>query len=465
MAGIHCRRLKLVVGLVLVCSMFATSGSALEMGEAEISLRSTTKYQVQWSDSPADFMTVDDDIDQDFYENLMADVNWLEHGLTFSTMASYVKDIDGTPEGSIFQDYTDSRGSDRQDFELYYAYLEKTGLLDDTLSLRAGRQYTYGAETVHYDGLWAGFEIHDWMNMELEAFGGKVVQHYTSLGQDAIGGANLRIHPIKGLALDLNAVFFEEISWNGGLYWQAADYLTMRSEVAFINSHLRFIDAGFTATNPGTETILDFSFYRRYPIASTADYLFDFSYTVDEALSSEMNRLYLMQEEGYLEFDLRLIQPIHPVEGLNVFVRYTKRTMDHDDKEDIYNTDFQRITGGFDLAECFGLHGFKMSTGISRWWEDRDKYYEGDSTSWFVDMSQEVMESLELEAGYYHKNENVNSLLEDEASTRYRAAVAYKVDEHSELELAYEYTEDDFYEDELGVDHINTMTVTLDVEF
>jgi hypothetical protein len=465
MAGQHWQRFKLVTGLILGCCLLATSTMAMELGGADISIRSTTKYRLQWSDSPAPEMLVQDDSDQDFFETLSADINWREQGLTFSTMASYAKDIDGTRSGSIFQDYTDSRGSHRQDFECYYAYLEKTGLCDDNLTVRAGRQYAYGAESIHFDGLWTHLDIPSWLNMELEGFGGLVVQHYSDLGPSGIGGGNLRIHPMSGLSLELNAVVFEETSWEAQIYWQPSDIWTARSRVAFINDHTRFIDASLSTTIPTTGTTLDFSFYRRYAISSQADYLFDFSYTLDEALSETAHSFYLMQEQGYIELDFRISQPVSFIKGLTVYGRYTNRTLSEGDDEDLYNTDFQRVTAGFDLEEGVTWTGFKMSAGFSRWWEDRDKFYEEESTSWFVDLHQELFERLALEAGYYHKNEDVNSLIEDEASTRWRSAIAYQMCDHSRIKLEYEYAEDDYYEEELGIDHINTLTVSLDIDF
>ena len=465
MAGLQWRRLKIVVGLIIGCCLLAPPVSALELGSVDVALHSTTEYRLQWSDSPADYMLNDDDQDQDFFETLSADLNWQEHGLNFSTMLSYAKDLDGTQSGSIFQDYTDSRGDHRQDFECYYAYLEKSGLFDDALTIRAGRQYAYGAENIQFDGLWARYDMPQWLGLEVEGFGGLVVQHYSELGPDGIGGANLRIHPLTNLALDLNAVFFEETSWETALYWQPTDMFKVRSRAAFINGDTRFIDGGLETTFAATGTVVDASFYRRYSIASDADYLFDFSYTLDEALSSELNRLYLMQEESYMEFELRLSQPIAFVEGLTVYTSYTNRTLSDDDDENIYNTDFQRLTAGFDLYEGFGIKGSHISLGYSRWWEKRDKFYEGESTSWFADVEQEFFEKLECSVGYYHKSEDVNSLIENEASTSYRAAIAYKLCEHSRLELAYEYAQDDFYENELGVNHINSLNVKLDLDF
>ena len=464
MAGQHWQRLKLAIWLIVGCCFLATTAMAMELGGADLTVQSTTKYRFQWSDSPDQDMLVQDDHDQDFFETLNADARWEDQGLTFSTMATYTKDVDGTRNGSIFQDYVDSRDN-RQDFECYYAYLEKTGLFDDNLTVRAGRQYAYGAEAIHFDGLWTHLDIPAWLNMEVEGFGGLVVQHYSDLGPSGIGGANLRIHPLEGLALEFSGVFFEENSYETSLYWQPADNWKVRSRVAFINDHTRYIDVGLSSTIPETGTSLDISVYRRYAISSSADYLLDFSYTLDEALSSRAHNLYLMQEEGYVEFDVRLGQDIWFIPGLNIYGRYTKRGLSDGDKEDLYNTDFQRVSVGFDLDEGITWKGFRLGAGFSRWWEDRDKFYEEESTSYFAEVHQEFLERFEIEADYYHKNEDVNSLIENEASTRYRTALSYRVCDHSRVGIEYEYSEDDFYKHELGIDHINALTLSLDLDF
>ncbi|MBN2705625.1 MAG: hypothetical protein JXR89_04200 [Deltaproteobacteria bacterium] len=466
MAGLNWRCLAAATGLLAACLWLTAPGWALELGKADISLRSSNEYRLQWSDSPAAFMTVDEDRDQDFFTTLSTEVKWREAGLTFAAMASYAKDLDGTRQGSIFQDYTDSRGSHRQDFECYYAYVEKADFLVRGLDLKAGRQYAYGAETVHFDGLAATYANPAWLGLEAEAFGGRAVQHYSDpASADGIGGANLSIRPLPGLALDLNAVIFEETSWEGAIFWQASDYWKLRGRLAFINDHTRFFDVGLEAVIPATGTVFDFSLYRRYAIASQADFLFDFTYTLDEALSAEINRLYLMSEEGYLEFDCRVSQPLPFLEGTTVFVRYTNRSLSHGDRENLYNTDFQRISTGFDLEEIFGWHGFHLGAGVSYWWEDRDIFYEGESTSWFADVSQELFERLKLSAGFHHKSEDVNSLLENQASTSWRLACEYQLCAFSSLELAYEYSEDDYYKDELGVDHFNSVSLKLDFTF
>ncbi len=379
-------------------------------------------------------------------------------------MATYTKDTDGTREGSIYQDYIDTRGN-RQDFECYFAYLEKGGLLDDKLTLRAGRQYAYGAETIQFDGLWSHLDIPQWWNLEIEGFGGRAVTHDSYVGTRGIGGVNLRLHPFTGLTAELNTVIFEETSWEGALFWQPAENWNLRGRAAFINGHTRNLDAGLSTTIAATGTTFDFSFYRRYAISSQADFLFDFTYTLDEALSDKAHNFYLMQEQGYLEFDFRVSQPIKWVKGLTIYGRYTNHSLSDSDKEDLYNCDFQRVSCGFDLDEGITWEGFHLDAGYSRWWEDRDTFYEEESASWYVDASQKFLSRFKVAAGYYHKTEDVNSLTENEATTSWHGNISYKLCDYSSLELEYEYDQSDYYEDELGVDHINSLTVSLDIDF
>jgi hypothetical protein len=80
-------------------------------------------------------------------------------------------------------------------------------------------------------------------------------------------------------------------------------------------------------------------------------------------------------------------------------------------------------------------------------------------------VTQKFLSRFEISAGYYHKTEDVNSMTENEATTSWHSAISYKICNHSSIELEYEYDQSDYYEDELGVDHINSLTVSLDLDF
>ena len=462
----RCWRLVIFAWLVAIFSLVAaTAGWGMELGDMELSLRSTTRYRVQWSDDADEGLAADDNHDQDINQLLAADLNWAESGMTVSVMGRYLKDLDGTPSGSIFQDYTDSRGDHRQDFEIFYAYLEKKDFLAPGLSVRLGRQYAYSAETVHFDGLQVHYGFPAWAGLEAEVFGGRLVQHYSDITQNSVGGYNLSVHPRSNLAFHLDGVFSEETSTETSVYWQPVDSIQAQGRLAFINDHTRYLDVSAQGLVPSTGTVINVNFYRRYKIAADSDFLFDYTYSFDKALSDELTSLYLLKEQGYLEYDFKVSQPVPGPEGLTVYGRYTRRDLAHDNDEDLYNTDFDRYTVGLSMDEWFNLKGFHLDVGYSFWQEDRDEYYEEESTSYFADWRQELLERFELGAGFYHKTEDVNSLIENEASTRYEASLKYSFMDHAWVKLLYQYDEDDFYKDELGVDHINALTMSLHLEY
>ncbi|MGC9022169.1 MAG: hypothetical protein ACP5J5_03525, partial [Dissulfurimicrobium sp.] len=179
----------------------------------EIDIRSTTRYQLQWSDPPNGKLVSSNSSDQDISEILGVDWNSSKiNGLSFSFLGKYAKDLDGTPSGSIFQDYLDASGGQRQRFDAYYAFAEKKDVIPG-VDLRLGRQYAYGAETVHFDGLWVRADRSLDERFSIEAFGGQIVQMYSNLTQDGVGGVNLGFYPSKELALYLNSVFYRENSY------------------------------------------------------------------------------------------------------------------------------------------------------------------------------------------------------------------------------------------------------------
>ncbi len=458
------RPAKLTWPLLCICLLVATTSWGVQFGDVDLTLRSTTEYRYAWSDdSPKGFLNDDDD-DQDFSQHLGLDMNWEEYGITFSAMGRYVKDLDGTADGSIFQNYTDSRGDHRQDFEAYYAYLEKRDLFVDGLNVRAGRQYSYGAETVHFDGLHISYSRPDWAGFEISAFGGNLVHHYTDLTRDEVGGYNLALHPTSNLALTLDGVLSDNNSTEGGLYWQITDYIQSYARLAFIDDSERFLDIGTQALLPQTGTVINIGIYHRYDVDLDSDYLFDYSYTFKNALSTRLTSLYLLQEQAYTDYDLKISQPVPQLKGLTIYGRYTKRVLNNDNEEDLYNTDFDRYSAGINLDEFMGLKGFHLDTGYSFWQEDRSMFYEGESTSYYADLRQEL-NKFEIRAGFYHKSEDVNSRIEDEAATRYEAALKYHYMDNSWVEVLYQYDQDDYFEDELGVDYVSALTLTLHQEF
>lgn len=445
--------LALLIFLLLTSTVWG-----MEIGEFDLSVRSTTQYHYSWSDDPRSGTAAEDNSDQDFGQHLGIDADWREKGLTFSIMGRYLKDLDGTPEGSIFQDYTDTN-SHRQDFKTYYAYLEKQDFLTRGLDVRAGRQYTYGAETVHFDGLLCSYHQPDWAGLQVELFGGKLVQHYTDLARNEVGGYNLTVHPTSNLAMTLDGVFSDNNSTESGIYWQPTHKVQANTRLALINSHPRFLDVATQVLIPSTKTLINIGVYHRYDVDLDSDYLFDYTYTFENALSTKLSSLYLLQEKAYTNYDFRVSQPIPQFPGLTLYARYTKRVIGSHD-ENLYNTDFDRITAGFNLEDGMTLKGFSLDAGYSYWKENRSVFYEGKSSSFYADVHQRL-NKFEIGAGYYHKTEYVNSRIENEAATRYQASLKYHFAEKIWLEALYQYDKDDFFKEEFGIDSINAITLTL----
>ena len=443
------------LGVLIVAAILCpvTSALALDVPVGKLQVRSTTTYRLQWSNAPNSDLVADEASDQDIEELLGVDWSLEDKGLSFSYLGKYTKDIDGTASGSIFQDYQDVRDNT---VSSYYAYLEKDDLLPG-IDVRLGRQYVYSAETVHFDGAWARADrlFKKWFSMEV--FGGRVVQMYSNLSQDGIGGVNLEFHPMKELAIHLDSVFYLENSFEASVYWRPVDWIKTNARWSFIDKHSRDASIDVVTEVKATGTTIGLNLYRRFEIAQHTkdDFIYDYTYSAGDY--NNIRRLYLSRQRAYLQYTISVSQPIPTQKGLSAFVRYTHRDMAHDAQEDLYTTNFHSCTLGLSMDEWLGLKGFHMSSGFTTWWEKRTKLYETKSRSVFVDLSQKLFKKWEIGAGCYYKTEDINSLIQSEAAEHYYGSVRYALDENKWAELKYEYEHDDYYRD-VGAGDINALT-------
>ena len=427
----------------------------------KIDLRSTTKYTFQWSDNPDSSLVSDDDNDQDISEILGVDVFHKKTGLNFSFFGKYVKDLDGTPEGSIFEDYVDTRDS-RQKLNAYYMYLEKENFIGD-LDLKLGRQYSYSSEIVHYDGVSVkgeGFGK-DWFHFE--AFGGRIVQMYSNLDRNAVGGFNVDLTFLKGLDIYIDSVFYKENSYEVGAYWKPVDYFNSKLSYAMINDSSRFWSIDLTGTCPKTDTTIEVNVFKRFKVSIDDDFLYDYTSSIDENIGKDIRRFYLARLIGYIEYSISLSQPIPKQKGMTIFARYTRRDVNDSTNsfyEKLYNTDFYRWTLGFSVDNWWKLKGTKFNMGYSYWKEENKDFYDANSESFFADIEQEIGEKFILAGGFYYKTEDVNSLIEGEASHYYYGKLKYKFSGENWAEIKYEYETDDYYQ-EFGVDGVNALTLSI----
>ncbi len=452
--------------LFLVCLLLIFSASALAQINTpigELQIRTRTKYRVQWSNPPDRQMVPNDSSDQDFEEQVGLDWNWQEKGVSLNFLGRYRKDLDGTPEGSVFQDYIDACGDERQEVNVYYGYLDFQEMIPN-YDIRIGRQYVYGVESVQLDGLWLrGDRVLglDWFSFE--AYGGMPSQPYANLRKDGIGGFNLEFYPIRNLILHADTSFYKENSWEVYGDWRPYPNLKMDAHGAFINNHARYAYFDAVGDIEKTGTTIGIKVYRNFENEYPSDFIFDWQ-SPEKDLGKDIKDLYLAREQAYYQVTLSLSQQIPKQEGLAFFTRFSFRKLASISDEDLYNTDFTSWTGGITIDHWLHLEGFHCSIGVTRWWESRDKFYEADSISFFADLSQHLFNNWEISGGYYYKSEDVNSMIENEAANNYYAAVRYFMNENRWAELKYEYERDDYYK-EFGISDLNGLTCTVSIRF
>ena len=442
-------------------NLHKASAKDLSWGYADV--RSTTTYQYQWSDTPNDKLTNHDSDDTDVYEIISAEAGNRSKEVSFSFLGKYAKDFDGTREGSIFQDYLDSSNNERQRFDIYYAYLEKRNIFSN-VDVRIGRQYAYGAESVHFNGAWvrANGVLGNWLSVE--AFGGSVVQMYSDLTRDGVGGLNFEIKPVKNLLINLDSVFYKENSFKTSVYWMPLDALKVRAMWSLINSKSKDLSFDIMGTCPYSKTTVRFNLYKRFSLKESDDFIYDYTYSVKENVSDDLKRFYLGKQLDYWQGTLSVSQPIPHLEGLSVYLNYTLRQLTRNKDETLYNTNFRRYTFGINMEDFWVLKGTHINLGYSLWKENNRYIYEEESYSVFGNISQKIGEHLQLAAGFYYKSEDVNHLVENETARHYYGKVNYEFNETFSASLEYEYENDDFYK-EYGVDSINTLTATIHIKW
>jgi hypothetical protein len=457
--------LLLILSISIMAPHFtAINALAIETSYGSFDIRSTTKFKYQSADNPTDKMLADDDNDLDISELLGIDADFKKMGFTLSFLGKYARDLDGTPEGSVFQDYLDGTSDNDHRLDIYYAYIEKKDIVNN-VDLRLGRQYVYaGSETAHFDGLWLKANSLFKDRISLEAYAGAVVQMYSDLDQDGVGGLNLELRPSKYLTAYLNTLFYEQNYFDASIYYRPNEHIKTSAKTSFIDENARDLGADIITTIPKTHTEVLLSVYRHFDVDEQDDFLYDYTFSIEDTLKEDIRRLYLGRELGYTEATLSITQPIPTQEGLSVFARYTNRQLSDNSDEDLYNTDFDRWTLGFTMDDWWVFHGTHLSLGYSYWDESRDLIYEANSLSYFGDITQKITGKFSIGAGFYYKEEDINSLIEGEAAKHYYGSLKYKLDKKKWAELKYEYEEDDYYK-EYGIDSLNAITATIYCNF
>lgn len=448
----------------LFLGLAASAFAEIDTPYGKLNIRTQTRYNVQWSNPPNKRTTNNDSSNQNFEEQVGVDWDWAEKGVTLNFLGRYQKNLDSTPDGSIFQSYVNSCGDQRQQILIYYGYLDFQDLIPE-YDVRLGRMDVLSVgSSIQMDGLWFSgdrpFGL-DWFSFE--AWGGMPSQPYANLTQDGIGGFNLSFYPVRNLVLHADTSFYDENSWEVYSNWRPYPNLKMDAHGAFINNHARYAYFDAVGDIDITGTTLGLKVYRNFYNDTRSDFIFDWQ-SPEKNLGKDIKNLYLGREQAYYQVNFSISQQIPKQEGLAVFTRVAFRKLVNSDDETLYTTDFTSFTAGISIDEWLNLECLHASFGVTNWWENRNKFYNANSISWFADLRQELFNNWEISGGYYYKSEDVNSMIENEAANHYYGAVRYLMNENKWAELKYEYERDDYYK-EFGITGINGLTATVNIKF
>jgi hypothetical protein len=291
----------------------------------------------------------------------------------------YYKDIDGSTQGEEALNGFDAFAH-RNAFQLYTLYA-RVETLSRHLELTLGRQTGQFAEWVQFDGATAvfrGLRVLD-RDVELSAFGGARVTHYRRAAsqhkperdpetQEIIGNHNAASYPpgiaggeirawlLENTLLELSDVIYIENTFEAtlrqefpGSGWVSAAYRMIDE-----TPHMVFLDATLDRPERGLTVII---FYAGKLSSGEDDFSFDF--TVPNRTRGSLDKTVYFnigEIEPYdeLTIDLRKGFGRFGISGGGTYHRLRDRS-----EEDIYNTDWYEVWGGFDVTDPFwkGLTG------------------------------------------------------------------------------------------------------------
>lgn len=339
------------------------SWPALARAGAGASIDWSAEYRAQWAERHAGETARD----QDFATRLGVEMPRLGvAGLSFSGLAWYGVDLDGTEPASPFKDTLDTY-SNRDDFRLRRAALTYAAP-SGWLAVTAGRQDLWGAEAVTFDGglLRAGPPCGHFV---LELFGGQRVSHYREPDPKAVAGANLELRPLEGTRIALRDLHYVQNSFEAFASQRLGALATASATYRMIDEDPRDVTATLTLT-PWREATAELGYLRSFRVGD--DEAFDYDYTSAE--DDRVPNLWLGPEAPFADYSVALRQGFFEVVGLGVRARH--HVVVEEEDEDERNVSFDEASALFDLAD-WPWKGLRLDAEGTRWVESRDR---GDLT-------------------------------------------------------------------------------------
>ncbi len=429
---------------VALAVLGGAAASAATWGRVDFS----TEYRLQWADREGRGKAED----QDFFNLLGVELERTGvAGLTFSGLAWYGVDTDGTAADSPFKDTLDSYDN-RDDLRVYRAAL-RYAPADRGAAITAGRFDVWSAEVATLDGGLVELAPCRWFSAE--AFAGRIVSHYRDPQQDGVYGANLAVRPREGSVVRLEDLYYIrnslEASWVQDLsLWQASGRLAYR----MIDSDPQKLALDLDAY-PWEAGEVHLAYVRKLAYADP-----DFDYDYTSAEEDRVEYLNLSHLDPYADYRAEVRQGFLGRFGVGGRLRWHNVIEDKD--EDAYNVDFVEYGLLFDLRD-WPWRGLRLDGEFTRWVEDRDRSDLVEEDLWgYALFAEQVLAKHRFGAGLHKQEYDTAGSPRD--SWGYQLWARLHLCAFARLQLRYEREEDDLYEED-GIDNLNVFTARLELSY
>jgi len=401
--------------------------------------------------------------------------DWGGRDLVLLVSGKYVKNFEDVESDSIFYDTTDTYSSAAR-FEPQQIYMAVDNIFNAEIAgIKLGRQFYYGAEPVRFDGAFAYLQDPGGKYLKIYGYAGALASYYDDDPPDETPW---------GVGLELvNTVYVEVFRFLD--YTIATGFSKEMFSTSRVTAEYRAINGYPSDARAEVQTwsyrydVVVSAFYDGVlgPKDMDGDDLLLYDYT-----SSDNNKpSYYKSDEPYYYQDYERehlnFTPLMPYweVGLTLEkgffngklrpgIEYAMHRLSDEDDEDYYNFPYDRAKGwvnlsGLPIDECSLSVGFELTSDM------REKSSEKiDSNALWAQISAGLLDrKLVGEAGVAMRTYSYEE--EQWTGDEYSLALKYNPCDYSSLEVEYESLSDDWYEELVGTNRIDTITASLEVMY
>ncbi|MHB8763104.1 MAG: hypothetical protein ACYDA8_01980 [Deferrisomatales bacterium] len=329
----------------------------------------------------------------------------------------------------------------------------------------AGRFSWESAEPVHLDGAAVRLDLPPVPGLagwSAAAFGGRIVQLYDDLEEEAVRGLGLEARLPWGTRASVDYLgYFDDLT-RVTVRQAVGDAASARASAEWVNSSLREATASATLWLEASGTEVTATAVKKIGNEEDDDFLFDFTADADPG-RYRLERLALDRQAPYHQYALAVTQAV--TGAVSVSLAYTKRDLlDEDHYESAGNTSFDVVQAGVALRELV-VRGLDLDGQVSWWREDRLAGREARSRSYSLTAEQRVTAAWSLSAAYYWKAEDLNHELENATARSLRLGARYRPAPAWTVGLEYTRDTDDLLDQLYGVDRVESVETRVTYRF